>query len=129
MKQMEYQATPKREILAEGEYKNYHYVIMSYGTHPCAYVAIPKNHKCYGKDYDDIDIRCHGGLTYSRDSLRIGEDTVYNGYFIGWDYAHYGDYAGYFSQIGFDEPCKKWTTEEILEEVNDVIEQLIKLEE
>ena len=33
--------------------------------HRCGYIAIPKGHKLYGKDYDEIDISVHGGLTYA----------------------------------------------------------------
>lgn len=34
------------EILDEGVYKGFHYVIVSYGTHPCAYVEIPGDISC-----------------------------------------------------------------------------------
>mgnify|MGYP001032403433 CR=1 FL=1 len=37
----------------------------------------------------------HGGLTYSRDFLWISKERKLQGWFIGWDYAHYGDYVGY----------------------------------
>ena len=50
------------EILDEGIYKSFHYVIVSYGTHPCAYIEIPKDNV---SDEDKlIDIDCHGGITY-----------------------------------------------------------------
>ena len=32
------QDKPVREILDKGKYKGYRYVIISFGTHPCAYV-------------------------------------------------------------------------------------------
>lgn len=35
----------------------------------CGYVLLPKKHKYYGKDYDEIDIDVHGGLNYSDDCL------------------------------------------------------------
>ena len=69
----------------------------------------------------------HGGLTYSRDFLWISKERKLQGWFIGWDYAHYGDYVGY--ELMFPKEFKireekNWTTEEILEEVKDVIRQI-----
>lgn len=29
------------------------------------YVAVPKDHPYFGKDYDDIDVEVHGGLTFA----------------------------------------------------------------
>ena len=40
-------------------------VVGIYMGHRCGYIAIPKGHKLYGKDYDEIDISVHGGLTYA----------------------------------------------------------------
>jgi hypothetical protein len=31
----------------------------------CGYVGVPKEHPAYGKGYDDVDVRVHGGLTYA----------------------------------------------------------------
>lgn len=132
MKQMEYTSDfHTREILDEGIYKKYKYYIISLGTHPVAYVEIPKNNKLYGKNYDNININVHGGLTYSANHLYISENEKINGWFIGWDYAHYDDYIGHYLAYPelFIEEGKKWTTKEILENVKDVIEQIIKLEE
>lgn len=118
MKEMMYQseAIIGGEILDSGEIDGYKYKIVNYGPHPCAYVCLPKDHKFYGLPYDQIDIDCHGGLTY--DAKKDDE------YWIGWDYAHFGDYSGYdiFSSMGVFG--KIWTTAEILEEVKDVIKQL-----
>ena len=125
MKEMIYKPEREAQILAEGEYKGYHFVIVSYGTHPCAYVEIPKDNPLYKKDYEDIDISCHCGLTFSDDLTHVRTDLT--GWFIGWDYAHVGDYIGsptsYYEKELFDG--KKWTTEEVYEEVKNVIEQLI----
>ena len=131
-KQMVYQTERIFEILCQGTYKGYQFYIMNLGTHPTAYVEIPITNRLFGKGYNEIydmgiDIDVHGGLTYSRDHLLGGEK---NKWFIGWDYAHAGDYAGYsekypglFKISIYD---KKWTTEEIFEDVVNAIEQLIK---
>jgi hypothetical protein len=47
--------------------------------HRCGYVTVPAGHPCGGKDYNDIDVEVHGGLTYG------------NGATFGFDCAHYND--------------------------------------
>ena len=116
MRRMIYQAQRINEILDEGFYNGFHYIIKSYGTHPCAYVQIPEAHRYYGMFYDDMEIYCHGGLTYGR----FGLDGTY---WIGWDYARYLDYVGHH-YTSFESHDKKWTTEEIYEDVKYVINQL-----
>ena len=130
-KSMIYEERGKPEMLAEGIYENFHYAIVSYGSHPCAYIELPENHKYYGKDYNDIPIDCHGGLTYSSGDGIIfptSDEHHRNGYWIGWDYAHYTDYyysaCCYFYLLDESIYQKQWTTEEIFSEVKDVIEQL-----
>lgn len=76
------------------DYKGYKCaVVMQDMGHRCGYVGVPKGHELYGKDYTDIDIECHGGLTYSTfevgSSYPIQEDNEL--WWFGWDYAHYGD--------------------------------------
>lgn len=132
-KSMEYKATGSFDVLADATYKGYRFLIVSYGTHPCAYVVLPETSKFYGKNYeneifDDLNFHVHGGLTYSEWGLKrlLGKKA----YLIGWDYAHYSDFTGYaFSNPFFlqgDE--KKWSTEEIYEEVKEVIDEIIKEE-
>ena len=115
------------EVLYEGNYKGYNFYIVSYSIHPCAYVEVPKEHPWYKKDYREIEdkIICHGDLTFS-DNLDhvIGDEERW---FFGWDYAHSGDYEGYYEDSKFEvlQGYKKWTTEEIFEEVENVIDQFI----
>lgn len=45
MKPMIYKATREIEILDEGVINNFHYCIVSYGTHPCAYIELPETHE------------------------------------------------------------------------------------
>lgn len=70
-----------------------------------------------------------GGLTYMADHLFIDDTQDVEGKFIGWDYAHAGDYAGYYGDEGILADEKKWTTQEIFEEVKDACYQLKQLEE
>ncbi len=127
-KKMVYQTNRNLEILCDGVYKNYQFYILNLGTHPTAYIEIPKISKLFGKTYDElyemgIDVDVHGGLTYSNSYLQnIKRDT----WFIGWDYAHWNDYAGYEEYMPKDIRTngKKWTTEEIFEDVVNAIEQI-----
>ena len=113
-------------ILKSGKYKNFNYLIISYGTHPCCYIEIPKGHNLYEKDYKDINIDCHGGLTYS--DFRKFPNNEKAKYYIGWDYAHVGDF--FFTSLLFSNPNinrygnKKWTIEEMFNEIKHVIDQI-----
>lgn len=110
------------KVLGRGKINDFEYRIYSLGTHPTAYIKIPTTHPLYGVDYGDIfDIDVHCGFTYSKQE----ED----GYWLGWDYAHWGDYNRAIEQVnlnfdGYLIPCKKWTTDEILEECKNVVKQL-----
>lgn len=80
--------------------------------------------------YKEVDIDVHGGLTYSDNHLWISENQKIEGWFIGWDYAHYGDYIGYEEILPKEIRTggKKWTTEEIFNEIKEVCYQIIKEE-
>ena len=125
---MKYSKDWKTEILARGSYKGYEYICVSYGCHPCAYIAISEGQPYYEvNDFDDVRIKCHGGCTYARWGYSgIFEDSYK---VVGWDYAHYDDYSGIYEK---DSPRfrqgKKWTTQEIIEECKDFIERLYRLE-
>ena len=137
MKEMNYVGTATKEILYEDDYLGYHFLIVSYGTHPCAYIEIPKTHRWYKKNYTDEElenIECHGGLTYT-DNLShvLGKEEANGRWFIGWDYAHLEDFQGYYKYDGVwgesQWKPKKWTTQEIFNEVKKVIEQIVKMDE
>ena len=135
IKEMEYGKERRTELLCKDKYKNYNYYVLNLGTHPTAYIEIPKENKLYRKSYDEIykigcDIDVNGGLTYSDNEL-MGVKS--ENWFIGWDYAHAGDYVGYSMNypelFGLSIYKKKWTTEEIFEDVVNCIEQMIGMEE
>jgi hypothetical protein len=63
----------------------------------CGYVGVPPGHPDHGKDYDDVDVEVHGGLTYAAPCSegvichvpQEGEpDDVW---WLGFDCAHYLD--------------------------------------
>lgn len=98
------------------------------GSHPCGYVRLPDeiavkimedNSSKYCEDSIWIDADIHGGITYS------GFMDDFAGYFIGWDYAHYGDYTWTGYDHLFREPDEKhWTTDEVIEEAKLVVKAL-----
>lgn len=53
-----------------------------FGGHLCGYVLIPVDHPYHHKIYNDMQIECHYGLTYSE---------VSDGHWIGFDCGHLGD--------------------------------------
>ena len=137
MKEMVYtDRMTKAVLLANDTYKGYEYVVLSLGSHPCAYVVLDEGDKLFGLDYDDInenfDVYCHYGLTYSEDYLSFLEFSnkykcdvkvgIHNKWVIGWDYGHMDDYTGFCGDI---LGGKKWTTEEIVGECKEFIEQLV----
>lgn len=128
----------KVEVLHSGEYEGRKFAITSIGIHPCAYVQVfcgtddCADEQYYSIDYvderfDPIDVHC--------DFNYMGPahwDETDKAHYIGWDYGHSCDWSG----MGIDgipaawsSMRKKWTTEEIFEEVKGVIEQLNKLAE
>ena len=128
-KKMIYSEESKLELIGQGTYKGFKYYVINLGTHPTAYVGIAKGRKYWGYDYHDIPINVHGDLTYSDDRLFGGRVEVKQ-WIIGWDYAHWGDYLGWYMShpelMGVND--KKWTTEEIIEDCKSVIDQIVEAE-
>ena len=85
MKEMKYSKERKIEVLATGYCFGLLYYILNLGTHPTAYIKMPKN-----IDIDENEIDVHGGVTYSEDHLWINDNEKLDGKFIGWDYAQCG---------------------------------------
>lgn len=65
-------------------------------------------------------------MTYSEEYLNTVDKK---GWFIGWDYAHHCDFAGYELALptSLSSHGKKWTTQEIVNECKEVIDQLVEL--
>ena len=125
MKEMVYSAERKNEILDSGFCFGLLYYILNLGPHPTAYIKVPKGAKYFGKNIYDINIEVHGGITYAEEGLYVN-DTYIDGYFIGWDYAHFGDYFGFENRypVTYRTNAKKWTTQEIFKEVRKACYQI-----
>lgn len=62
--------------------------------HRCGYVKIPKDHKLYGKHYDEVNefIDVHGGWTYSEYTKNnYPVETNDRSWWIGFDCGHWND--------------------------------------
>lgn len=117
MKQMEYKKIEGRELLDSGVYKHHEYFVISFGSHPCAYIKLNGENRTFAEN-----VPCHGGVTYSENYLYIAKGEKIKGDFIGWDYAHYGDYLGFDKDF---ETGDKYTTGQIVAECKSVIDDLI----
>jgi len=114
----------KRHFVAGGTSYGFDYYVVNHeGSHPCAYVVLPKGHVFNGVPCDDIPVKCHGGLDYCAYELQ-GVNLEHGEYVIGWHYGHWGDYIAAY---GASADRKMWTTAEILNEVTEVCRQLREL--
>lgn len=118
MKEMVYVDEGKidAKIVDQGNFEGYDWIIVSYGTHPCAYVTIEPGHELFGKKYEKYyhiysQFNVHGGITYSEAGLHNLIDV--GKWVIGWDYNHYDDYNTNMPEFG----GHKYTTEEIFQDV------------
>lgn len=100
----------QRRVFAQGELNGHEWFIVSYGSHPCAYVESDAPEKVL----DEISV--HGSITFAGKAFPEFET---DGRFIGWDYNHCDDYNAEYQHGG-----KRWAVEEILEDVKSVIAQL-----
>lgn len=68
----------------------------------CGYVGVPEGHKAYQKDYDDVDVDAHGGLTYAGQCADTKDEShgichlaeqgePQHVWWLGFDCAHSGD--------------------------------------
>lgn len=125
LKPMVYKCEREYELLGEGDYKGYHWIIVSRGTHPTAYVEVLEDHYLYNRTVLEIisiaDLECNGGITYAgRSNYANSLPTDRTGWWVGWDYHHAWDYRG--DDRNYPDQ-RKWSTEEIYAEVRQVIDQ------
>ena len=59
------------------------------------YIGLPNTHPWYEKDYNDIDVNIHGGLTFSEPADKLDWKEIKpkhkGGWVVGFDCMHYGD--------------------------------------
>lgn len=77
------------------------------------YVCLPKDHPCYGMDYNIIHnnykIHINGGLTFSESSDNIGWDEVPKGdyWIVGFDTVHSWDNLEMWPKESVEDETKK----------------------
>jgi len=77
------------------------------------YVRIIEGHPFYDKGYENIPVNVHGGLTFSEHI--IDNEKWSDGYWVGFDTAHYGDNQ------------TNWTLNMVMEETKDLLRQVYHL--
>jgi hypothetical protein len=75
----------------------------------CSYVVLPENHTMKNRNYNDVKVDCHGGLTYAG-KFHIKKSKNFGKWAIGCDFAHYNDNGG--------------TKEQAIEECWRIVDQL-----
>jgi hypothetical protein len=66
-------------------------VLMLDTGHRCGYVEIPHPHPCYEKEYSDINVNVHNGLTFSAYSSEMPYAVPEGFWVLGFDCIHSGD--------------------------------------
>ena len=121
------------KILAKGKENEFFWIILSHGTHPCSYIGIPKTHPYYHLSYDEIydkgiEIDVHGGITFNDPDFWFNPIFLDDYWFIGWDYAHSGDYNYYpdlEGMLSFRNPTDhEWTLIELQEEMKQALKDI-----
>lgn len=137
-KDMSYVAQDEIETIASGIYRRMPFVVKNMrGRHPCVYVNV-RGTKLDGVEYDDIHLCVHGGVSFSETELE-GEN---DGWWIGWDYAHAGDYSGiiddsvrsaFLFSMFDDAPSssdgRKWETDELVTSAVNAIDEILEGED
>lgn len=128
MKEMKYQSLPSFVILAHGTYKGFPYWAVSLGTHPTAYIDVTSIKDKLG---DNPRIGCHGGITYDEDELQNVWNDAFVGFkkgerrFIGWDYAHAGDYMESPTGSAILMNGRQYTTEMVVTDIMETVDEIV----
>lgn len=78
------------------------------------YVAVPPEHPYYGKDYDDVPVEVHGGLTYG---TVAGCSAVLDGAeFLEGDHIPENWTVFGFDTCHYDDSLASWPRERCIEE-------------
>lgn len=99
-------------------------VVSIAGSHPCAYVQFPGIEDLSSYEHIKVNAKVHGGFTFLG-MLWHAEEFGLPGIWLGWDYAHCGDYiwTGIPNQY-LRKSAKKWTSEEIRQEALGVLKAI-----
>ena len=86
----------------------------------CGYVFLTKENKFFKKNYDDIDVKVHGGLTFS-------ESRGENFWKIGFDCGHFYDICpGLDKQFFFSNLSTYKNIDYVKKEIKFMVDQIIE---
>lgn len=92
-------------------------------AHLCGYVGLPPGHPYFGKHYDKMDVRVHGGITFAGASEGRRLDKGY--WWIGFDCAHTMDLSpGMLKHIPGLSPGVYRNIAYVTNELKELTEQL-----
>ena len=112
-----------KPVIIEGEMDGLQYRIYSFGNYPTAYVEATEEQIDEFYDYGNV---VHGGFTFSG---TFPNDEDQDRKWLGWDYAHAGDYVAFFHNLNdaaemlYGEP-HKYTVQEIMEDIKRAVKML-----
>ena len=120
-------------IYADWKHGNYRCIIMRGPCALCGYIGVKSDHPAFGKDYSDIDVSCHGGLTFSQEGKDEG-NWPSGWWWFGWDYGHSGDASFYdfderysHYRYSFSGSIIEWSPQNVYNEFEEVIGEFEKL--
>ena len=96
--------------------------------HLNGYVALPKGHPYYKKEYSGLDVDVHGGLTFSKKGDGKMREKGY--WWIGFDMGHSADYSPGLARLAPDlykggYPCVEYRNiHYVIQETKRLAEQL-----
>ena len=121
-------------VLSRGDHEGFEWLTVNNNIgYRCGYVRIPVDHPWHGKDYNNIRVAVHGGLTFSEPDKPCDADRPDDAWWVGFDCAHCDD-APDPSLPGYDDyglSLQKWlqkhgvirTTEYVEAECRSLCEQ------
>lgn len=121
-------ADPVGTVYADRVKNDVRCVILRGSASLCAYVGVPLSHPLAGHSYNMINLRVHGGLTYS--SKGTNEPLPDNLWWYGWDYGHCDDMCFYhlkdeYKSLSWER--KAWTVAEVEAELWSATYEFSKL--
>lgn len=90
--------------------------------HRCGYVGIAKDSPLAGKNYDNVDVDVHGGLTFGKANPKYPVESDL--FWFGYDCAHAGDLV---PGLGYsDSEDEERTLEYCIDECESLAKQLME---
>jgi hypothetical protein len=77
------------DVLAKGEHLGFQWVVVHNGMgYRCGYVRVPLGHPWHGKDYNDLNVEVHGGVSFAEADVPCDAPGADTDWWIGFDCAH-----------------------------------------